>query len=95
MIYKIVIDKKAEKDFVKLDNAVRRRVIKFLEKLEKVDNPRVFGEELTGNLVGCWKYRVGDYRIGVEIQDNKLIILIIAIGHRNKVYDKMADRVNK
>ena len=95
MTYKIEIDKKAEKDFDALDNAVRKQVIKFLEKLEKVENPRAFGEKLTGNLAGYWKYRVGDYRIVAEIQDDKLVIFVISIGKRETIYKKTKKRLNK
>jgi len=49
-------------------------------------NPRIDGKALTANRNGQWRYRVGDYRIIVDIKDNELIILVIAIGHRKEIY---------
>jgi len=95
MTYKIIFTKKAEKDIDKLDNSVRQQIKKFLNKLEGTEDPRAFGDKLTGNLMGCWRYRVENYRIGVEIQDDKLIVLIIAIDHRSKIYKKMDKRINE
>ena len=45
-----------------------------------------FGEALTANLSGLWRYRVGDFRIICEIQDEKVIVLILTIGHRREIY---------
>ncbi len=55
-------------------------------KIAKSDNPRRFGKSLTGNLKGLWRYRVGDYRIICQIDDAGLIILVIEVGHRRKMY---------
>ncbi|MBC1353866.1 type II toxin-antitoxin system RelE/ParE family toxin [Listeria innocua] len=52
------------------------------------DNPRHHGKSLVGNRVGQWRYRVGDYRLIAEIQDNEVIVLILNIGHRRDIYDK-------
>ena len=51
------------------------------------ENPRIHGKGLTSNRSGEWRYRVGDYRIIVEIQDNEVIVLVLNIGHRSSVYD--------
>jgi len=58
------------------------------EKIATNENPRRFGGPLRYDLTGLWRYRVGDYRIVCEIQDNVLIVLIVRIGHRRKVYRK-------
>ena len=58
----------------------------FLNKLYDV-NPRDYGKPLKGQWQGCWRYRVGDYRIIAEILDNKFIVEIIKIAHRSEVYD--------
>lgn len=50
------------------------------------DNPRVYGKALDGNLRGLWRYRIWDYRIICEIQDEKLIVLALEIGHRKDIY---------
>jgi mRNA interferase RelE/StbE len=43
---------------------------------------------LRGDLNGLWRYRVGDYRIICEIQEQKLIVLALAIGHRREIYTR-------
>ena len=64
-------------------------ILNWIEKnLEGCSNPRLFGKPLSGDRKGQWRYRVGDYRIITLIQDNKLIILVIAIGHRRDIYKK-------
>ena len=50
------------------------------------ENPRIKGKVLTGDLKGLWRYRVGDYRILAEIQGDKIVILILDIGYRSKIY---------
>ncbi len=83
---RLIIEKKAKKQLQKLDSSVRQRVSKFFDELETLENPRSKGEALVGNLGGLWRYRVGDYRIICEINDNELLIYAIHIAHRKEVY---------
>lgn len=50
-------------------------------------NPYPHGKGLTANRSGEWRYRVGDYRILAQIDDNKITILLLNIGHRRDIYD--------
>ena len=50
------------------------------------DNPRLQGKALTGKYSGLWRYRVGDYRLICNIEDNTVTILVLALGHRKDVY---------
>ena len=95
MNYKIEFDPKARKNLKSLDNSVRKQIKKFLDKLEKVENPKAFADRLKGNLVGCWKYRILDYRVVAKIQDDELIILIVSVGHRSTIYIETDKRLNK
>lgn len=72
----------------KLDAQVNRRIITFLEeRIANLDDPRSVGEALKGSRFGeFWKYRVGDWRIICDIQDNTLVILALNIGNRREVY---------
>jgi mRNA interferase RelE/StbE len=94
MGYQIEWAESAAKEFSRFDNSVKIPIQKFLDKLMERDDPRTLGEELTANLVGYWKYRVGDYRLVVEIRDNVFKVLMLAIGHRRDIYDKANKRIN-
>ena len=70
-----------------MDSSTSNLIRTWIEKnLMNTENPRIKGKALTGDLKGLWRYRVGDYRILAEIQDTKIVILILDIGHRSKIY---------
>lgn len=70
----------------KIDRAVLQRIVTYLGQLEELPDPRTKGKALSGNLSGYWRYRIGDYRVLVEINDNDLIIIAITVGHRRDIY---------
>jgi addiction module toxin, RelE/StbE family len=85
--YNIIYSKEFQKLFKKLDKPVQKLIASFIKNnLENCTNPRIKGKALVGNKKGFWRYRIADYRLIVEIIDDKLIIIIITIGHRSKVY---------
>lgn len=77
-----------QKSVRKLDPQIRLRIQQFLEqRLVSLDDPRQVGEALQGAELGSyWRYRVGDYRIICDLQDRKLVVLVIEIAHRRDVY---------
>ena len=77
----------ARKEFLKLDKPIQKQIQTFILKLQELKDPRSSGKALVGNLGGRWRYRVGDYRLICEIDDNKILITILKIGHRSKIYD--------
>lgn len=88
MAWRIEFLPQAEKELSKLDRSVTRRILEFLaERLQPIVNPRSVGEALRGEKLGeFWKYRVGDYRIICKIQDARIVITVITIGHRSDIY---------
>ena len=87
MGYTVEISDHAFKQLSKLDKPVQKLLLNWLEKnLLGTENPRLKGKGLVGNHSREWRYRVGDYRIIVDIQDKVLIVLIIAVGHRKDIY---------
>ncbi|GGG94404.1 type II toxin-antitoxin system RelE family toxin [Silvibacterium dinghuense] len=88
MSWRIELSESAMKDLDRLDRQVARRILKFLEtRLAPLDDPRNLGEALKGLKLGdFWKYRVGDYRILCDIQDKRILILVLAIGNRREIY---------
>ena len=76
-----------DREFKKLDRYTQRMVKAWIEKhLVSCDDPRVHGKGLTANRSGQWRYRIGDYRMICLIEDEKLIILALSIGHRSNIY---------
>jgi mRNA interferase RelE/StbE len=88
MIWRIELDKAAERDLDKLDPQIARRILRFLhDRVASLDDPRSIGEALKGSRLGeFWKYRVGDYRIISSIEDEAVRILVVEIGNRRKIY---------
>ena len=73
---------------LKTDPNVRKRIIKGLEAIQTLEDPRTVGKALTGELRGFWRYRIGDYRVICELIDDALIILAVEVGHRRDIYEK-------
>jgi mRNA interferase RelE/StbE len=90
LAWQISLSDTAEKQFFKLDRQVARRIYSFLSgRVAILEDPRNIGEALKGSKLGeFWKYRVGDYRIIVRIEDEKLLVLVMRIGHRRDVYER-------
>ena len=88
MGWKVEFDQTALRDLERFDVQDARRILRFLqERVALRDNPRAIGEALRGSrFSGMWKYRVGHYRIVCEIQDEKVTVLVVRIGHRREVY---------
>lgn len=70
----------------KLDPQALRRIKTYLDEVLALDDPRDRGRGLTADLAGYWRYRVGDYRIIVEIKDDVMTIIAIGLGHRSEIY---------
>lgn len=86
-MWRIQFTSKADKQFGKLDRQTQQEIIKCLEKILENQDPYCFGKTLSGDLSGFWRYRVGKYRLICEIQKDVLIIEIISIAKRDKVYN--------
>lgn len=83
-MYKIILEKKPENFFRKLERKEQERITKKFQELEK--DPEL-GKPLAANLAGLWSLRFGDYRAIYQIKHNELIILVLKLGHRKSVYD--------
>ena len=86
-MWRIEWDSKALKEAKKLDRNARKKIVEYLEKrVLASQDPYQFGKPLKGNKAGIWRYRVGDYRILCQIEDQVLVVLVIAVGHRKDIY---------
>lgn len=86
MIWQIDWDDRARKELRSLDRQVQKRILDYLRE-RIVKNPLNFGKELLGDKAGLRGYRVDSYRIICQIQDQKLKVFIVAVGHRKDIYD--------
>ncbi|HXZ20570.1 MAG TPA: type II toxin-antitoxin system RelE/ParE family toxin [Candidatus Acidoferrales bacterium] len=88
MAYRVELAESADRELAALDAQPRKRILKFLqERLAKLDDPRGIGEALHGSRLGeFWKYRVGDYRLIAKIEDDRLLVLVLRLGHRKEIY---------
>lgn len=88
MTWQIEVAKSVERSMRKLDRETARRVVAKLHEISQLDDPRSMGKGLTGGLAGLWRYRVGDYRIICDIEDELLVVLVVEIRHRSEVYGR-------
>ena len=88
MACEIEVSSAADRELSKLDSQHSRRILKFLhERVATLDDPRSIGEALHGPRFGeFWKYRVGDHRLICKMEDERLLVLVLRVGHRREIY---------
>jgi mRNA interferase RelE/StbE len=87
LAWKIEVARTAEKQIAKLDREAQKSIVSFLrDRLQPLENPRQLGKPLHGDKQGLWRYRVGRYRLICDIQDEKVTVLVLRIGHRKDIY---------
>ena len=85
-MWKIKLSPEAEKQLRTIDRSASLKIQKYLKERVAL-NPIMFGKPLSANLKGFWRYRVEDYRIICDVRDKELVVLVVKIRHRSKVYD--------
>ena len=88
MAWRIEFDPAAAKELRKLDRPVQQRLLGFLRlRVAPLEDPRTIGEALSGERLGAfWKYRVGDWRLICDIQDDRIVVRVLRLGHRREAY---------
>ena len=88
MAYQIELSTEVVRQLQSFDPQHTKRITKFLQdRVAKLDNPRSIGQALHGSRLGeFWKYRVGDYRLISKLEDDRLLVLVLQIGHRKEIY---------
>lgn len=82
-MYNLLFSDKALKQLGKLEKSMQKRILNALERIKI--RPEAYITKLVGD-VG-YKFRVGDYRVIMDIDKGRLLILVIKVGHRKNVYD--------
>jgi mRNA interferase RelE/StbE len=85
MAYIVEFAPAARRQLKKLDRPVQKRVLKRVEKLENQPRPKT-AETLKGTTETVYRVREGDYRIIYTIEDDRLIVLVVRIGHQREVH---------
>jgi mRNA interferase RelE/StbE len=84
----IEFDDRARRELRKLDAKVQKAILRYLrERIAGSGDPRRFGEPLRRNLSGLWRYRVDDYRVICRIEDERVVVVVLQVGHRRDVYE--------
>lgn len=85
MTYEVEWSRRAEKQLGTLDPSIARSLVRFMyERVHLSSNPRAVGKALRESRF--WRYRVGDYRILCTIDDDRLVVLVVELGHRREIY---------
>ncbi len=88
-LWRIEWDERAFKELKKIDKQTQKDIIQYLKtRLATNESPRRFGKALVGNKAGLWRYRIKDYRVVCNIEDSKLVVLVLRTSHRKNVYVK-------
>lgn len=70
----------------KLDKQIARQIVEYMDNIAALEDPCGKGKVLKGTLGGLWRYRVEDWRVVCDIQNDQVVILVLRVGHRSKVY---------
>ena len=87
MAWTIELLTSAAKQFRKLDPPVQKRILQYLHE-RVAEDPRYHGKPLSGDQTGRVRFRIGDYRLICQIEDERLTVLVLTLGHRREVYRK-------
>ncbi|MDR2573580.1 MAG: type II toxin-antitoxin system RelE/ParE family toxin [Desulfovibrio sp.] len=88
LAWQIEFSPEANKSLMSLGSSAEKQIAKFMRnRISNLNDPRSIGEPMKGSrFAGLWRYRSGDYRVLCEIQDEKITILVVLVGHRQKIY---------
>ena len=84
MTYRILFTRRAKKDYERLPESTRPRILAALDDVARA--PFDEGKPLKGELKGCFSCRMGSYRILYEIRTKQIVVLVLTIAHRKDVY---------
>jgi mRNA interferase RelE/StbE len=89
LIWTVEFDDRARRELRKLALETQRQILHYLrERIAGSEDPKQFGKPLRQNLAGLWRYRVGDYRLICRLENDRLVVLVLQVGHRRDVYDE-------
>lgn len=93
MSYKFIPTNDFKADLKKLDGSAVKLILKYIKKLESSEDPKAYGKELSGDMVGLYRFRVSDYRIVAKFVKDTFIIQGLGVGHRKNIYKILEGRL--
>ena len=88
-VWTVEFDERARRELRKLAAETQRMILRFLrERIAGSSDPRQFGKALRRNLAGLWRFRVEHYRLICRLEDRRLVVLVLKVGHRKDVYEE-------
>lgn len=87
MTWTVEWDDRARPELLSLDHIAQREILRFFrERIITDEDPRQFGRPLRHELRGLWRYRVGPYRMACRIEDDTIVVVVLAVGHCSTIY---------
>lgn len=84
----VEFDDRARRELRKPDAKTQKAILRYVrERLAGTEDPRRFGKPLRRNLAGLWRYRVEDYRLICRIEDDRVVVLVLQVGHQRDIYE--------
>lgn len=88
-MWSVEFDDAAAKELRKLDRQAQQEILRYLrERIATEEDPRRFGKPLARELAGLWRYRIRDSRVICNIEDDKLVVLVVRTSHRKDIYQQ-------
>lgn len=84
--WRVIFHQNAEKQLGKFDKVSKQKIWQFFEKISQEQNPKNKALQMRGNMKEFYRFRIGDYRAICKFENETLIILVLKIGHRKKIY---------
>ncbi len=92
MGYLVHIAKKAQRQLKSLPRQARQNILPKIDQLKEDSRPQ--GAKKLTDITGLYRLRVGDYRIVYCVEDNLLLVLVVLVGHRKDVYEKLTAKLD-
>ena len=87
-VWAVEFDDRARRELRKLTPEIQVKILRYIRKrIAESPDPRQFGKPLRMNLAGLWRYRIGDYRLICRLEENRLVVLVLRVGHRREIYE--------
>lgn len=86
MAWSVELEAAAKRSLAKIAPKDAIRIAAKLREIAALENPRLRGIAMAGKYAGHWRYRIGEYRVIARIEDGRMVIVVMTVGHRREVY---------